>query len=450
MCIRDRLPTVWLRGGFASLYLDLDFARDLHEISNIWIGRIVWLGPELRSSFHIPPFYYYMFYPALWIGSGNVRAMIIFNIFLSLTVLFWLGWLGVKKRNLIWLLAVAVIGLTPYWQKISLHPGNGNTYVIFLLGTLVSLWFKKPIWLSSLFAGAAIALHPTSIFICPILIYEWLRKKRNYLKNFIITIASLIIFWVPNLLFLVITKGYWIRQWLSEPNWDVFLSFDVVHNIKNILLLARLSGIHIILFFSIWLFIGFKTQLKRLKIWYFIVSFFIILLAFFNPMPERYLYGITTMTLFVAVLSLVKRNKKVILFIYLTLLIINLFQNPPKIAERSIVTLENNINTLIRERQINKKQKLALLTVHEAYGGITPGGGLIPQSNDYRFFLRTKGYKALDVSKYAQADILVIFLEDSDFDWQNWICWELNEFGEKELKFATKVGETKMLVFDKK
>ena len=68
-------PTIWLRGGFASIYLDLDFARDLHEISNIWIGRLVFLGPEIRQNLHITPLYYYLFWIRLFEKKGGIKAI---------------------------------------------------------------------------------------------------------------------------------------------------------------------------------------------------------------------------------------------------------------------------------------------------------------------------------------------------------------------------------------
>jgi len=449
-CIIALLPLIWLRGGFKSIYLDLDTARDLHELSNIWIGRIVWVGPELRHGFNITPFYYYLFYPALLIGNGDARALIIFNIVLSLAVLVWLGWLGITKKKPAWLLGVLVIGLSPWWQKISIHPGNGDTYAIFILASLISLSFGKPFWLSSFLMGIAVAFHPTSIFAFPLLLHEWFLRKGQYLKNFIFIIAGFILPWLPNIIFTIITKGYWIRQWLSKPGWQVALTSDVGNNAFNVFQLAKLSGFSVVLALFLWLLTGLMIGKTKEKFWYVMGSLLIILLALISPMPDRYLYGILTITLFVIVLGLVKKSwGGLVLLMLIILLTTNVVKNPPQEEERSIPVQENNIDIFIKKGQIEKEQKIAVLSALRGYKHITPQGGLTPQSNDYRFFLRTKGFKALDVWDYSQAEILVLFIEDPQFDWQEWRSWELDQFGAKKLRFITKVGQTRMIVFDK-
>lgn len=447
------LPLVWLKGGFGSIYLDLDFARDLNEISNIWIRRIVWLGPELRHGFNITPLYYYMFYPVLLISHGNARSLIIFNMILSIITLGWLGYLGIKKGKPVWLLAILVIGLSPWWQKISLHPGNGDTYAIFILASMISLAFNKSFWLSSVLMGIAVAFHPTSIFACPLLFYEWLMQKENRSKNLLFIIGGFVIPWLPNIIFSIITKGYWIRQWLANPNWQVASSSNIIKNLQNIFLLTKLSGLNSILALLLWILTGlviYKNRQQIWKIWYFIATLLIVFLAFISTMPDRYLYGILIITTFTFVLGMTKiRWGGIILSLLIILLTINVIKNPPQIEERSIPIQENNINFLINNKQINKKQKIAVLTAFKAYKHITPQGGITPQSNDYRFFLRTKGFQALDVFDYSQANVLIMFIEDPEYDWQEWRSWEIDQFGEKRMRFQTTIGQTRVILFDK-
>lgn len=215
--------------------------------------------------------------------------------------------------------------------------------------------------------------------------------------------------------------------------------------------MVKLSGLNIIWTVFLWLFVGLTGSKKKLKIWYLIASFSIVLFAFISPMPDRYLYGIMTIVYFIIALSLTrKRWGWLILSIVIILLIRNVIKNPAQLVERSIPILENNINVLIERGQINNRQKIAVLTAFKAYMNITPQGGSTPQSNDYRFFLRTKGYQALDVPKYSQADVLIMFIEDPDFDWQEWRSWELDQFGEKKLRLLTTLGQTRIIVFDKK
>jgi len=123
---------------------------------------------------------------------------------------------------------------------------------------------------------------------------------------------------------------------------------------------------------------------------------------------------------------------------------INISDDSLKTAERSIPMVENNIDVLIEEGQINKGEKIAVLTALKPYGGITP------QANDYRFFLRTKGYQVPDVPDYSKANVLIMFIEDPDYDWEEWRSWEIDQIGEKELRSITTVGKTRIIVFDKK
>lgn len=89
------------------------------------------------------------------------------------------------------------------------------------------------------------------------------------------------------------------------------------------------------------------------------------------------------------------------------------------------------------------------MTAFKAYKHITPQGGITPQSNDYRFFLRTKGFQALDVFDYSQANVLIMFIEDPEYDWQEWRSWEIDQFGEKRMRFQTTIGQTRVILFDK-
>lgn len=452
------LPFIWLKDGFASIYLDLDTARNLGQLSNIWIGKIVWLGPDLSAGFQASSLAYYIFYPALYLAAGNVRSIIVFNMLLSLSALAWLGFLGIKKHKSAWLLAIAVIGLSPWWWKISLHPGNGDTYVIFLLSALTSIWFKKPFWLSSILLGMAIAFHPAAIFALPILLYEAFLRKRDCLKNLFFIFAGLIIPWAPNLVFMYLTKGYWIRQWLAKPSLAIDLSLNIKNNLSNIIRMGNLSGLGIIATAFLWIYAGLAEKRNRLKVWYLLASLSIILFIFIFPMPEHYLYGITAIAFFIILISLVKRRWSWLVFlIAITLLTRNAFKGPLEIlkdpikisddslkkAERSIPSVETNVEVILKKEKIDKDEKIAVLTALKPYGGITP------QSNDYRFFLRTKGYQVPDVPDYSQAEVLIMFIEDPDYDWEEWRSWEIDQFGEKKLRSATSVDKTRIIVFDK-
>jgi hypothetical protein len=445
------LPAIWLRGGFRSLYLDLDTARDLGELSSIWLGKIVWLGPALSSGFHITSLYYYLFYPALWLAGGNARAIIVFNMVLAAAALGWFGWLGKKRFQPAFLLAMAAIGLTPWWQKISLYPGNGHTYAIFLLAGLTALWRQAPFWLSSLLIGIAVAFHPAAIFAVPILLYEWWSKKQDYLKNFLFMALGLIAPWAPYLIFIIITRGYWLRHSFTEPSLVVQFSLNFKKNLENLVLLSNLSGFQLIWFVLVWLGIGLTESIKRLKIWYGLTSLFLVLLLFVAPLADRYLFGILALVSWIVGLSLAtKKWGWLVLVLAVIILGIRTATTPLEVMDRSIPVLESRIQTLIEQGYIRKEQKLAVLTALKGKKNVTPPGGAAPQSHDYRFFLRTKGYQALEVPDYAQADVLIMVLEDPTFDWHTWRSWEISEFGVKELRLETMIEQAKVVVFDKK
>jgi len=439
--ISSLLPLFWLRGGFDSVHLTADMARDLHELSNIWIGRIVWLGPELNGGFHITPFFFYLFFPFLWIFKGKIEAFIIFNMILSSASIFWMGRLAIKKKYKNVLLIVLLIALTPLWQEISISPGNGYSYLIFLLAGLTSMWFKQSIVLSAVLLGIAISFHPASIFALPILFYQWFSlKKKRLLKLFYIVIA-LIIPWTPIIIFQVLTKGYWVN---INPSAGGRIRF--LFNFKNLFQIIDLLGLKFlgVINFFLWILLGFVIS-KRLRIWYLFAWLGIIFFIFTCSLPCYYLFGIAILIYFILVIGLSQhRIGSFLLFVFLGLLIYNSFVDYPQKQQRSISFLKNNVKALIQQKEINKDKKIAILSAH---GRKNPS---IPQSNEYRFFLRVKGYDVLAVPQYSQADVLVMFVEHPQFDWEHWVSWEISEFGAKKLEKQIENGKTRILIFSKK
>lgn len=441
------LPLVWLRHGFDSIYLDLDFARDLYELSNIWLGKIVWQGPALMAGFNITPLFYYLFYPAILISRGNALAIVLFNVFLSALSLIWLAWLGIKKHGYIFLLIVLCIGLCPWWQEISIYVGNGFTYSIFLLFSLISMWYAKPLWLSSILLGIAISFHPAAIFALPILIYFLIKKGR--ISNYFIAILALILPWIPYIVFTILTKGYWLRSWFNKPSISVVATFDFAKNINNLWTLIHLTGIPIIIFFLLWILIWFFNKNTKFRVWYGIANFGITFFLFMQPVPDRYLYGLLAIICFILVHGIIKLPKRMyILLLIIVILLIKTYQTKPVNIDRSIPIMLQNINFLIDNKLVGKNQKIALLTALK--GNVhTPPGGIAPQSNDYRYFLRVKGYNAIEVLQYAEADVLIMFIEDDNFDWKAWNCWETDAFGKKQVRLQQKVNNTNVIIFDK-
>jgi hypothetical protein len=116
---------------------------------------------------------------------------------------------------------------------------------------------------------------------------------------------------------------------------------------------------------------------------------------------------------------------------------------PPAIAERSIPKMERSIEKMLAEYPIATSQKIAVVAALTQKVEV-------PQADDYRFFLRMKGFTVLEPTEYSQADVLVEFIEVAPFDWQQWSNWEIEQFGAKKLVHQTKEGKTDIIVFEKR
>ena len=77
-----------------------------------------------------------------------------------------------------------VIGISYWWDRISFHPGNGFTFASFAFAGLVSLYFNYPLAISALLMGIGLAFHPTTVFVVPLLIYQWWQHKHR-IKNLV-------------------------------------------------------------------------------------------------------------------------------------------------------------------------------------------------------------------------------------------------------------------------
>ena len=72
-----------------------------------------------------------------------------------------------------------------------------------------------------------------------------------------------------------------------------------------------------------------------------------------------------------------------------------------------------------------------------------------PQGDEYRFFLRVEGYDVEEVSDYARADKLIIFVEDENIDWENWNSWETDVFGKKNEPDILQTDGILILIYSK-
>lgn len=380
------LVSVWFRGGLDKVYLDSDIGRDLSEISKLWIGqKVIWLGPRFSVGLHSSPIYYYLFFIPVFLSGGSAHSLIIFNVILAASAIFLLGFLSIKKYGIKGILIPLVIGLMPWWQEIAIHPGNGFTYAIFLLAFLTAFWFKLPVVLSSFLLGISVSMHPGAVFGLPFLLYEVLKSK-TFLKKWIFSFFAFLLPFVPLIAFEIVTKGYWLGQWMAQPSYGLTL----------------------------------------------------------NTVPRHYLFGLITIIWFTAPLILIqKKFGRVFLALLSMYFLINILITPKPVAsERPISKIEGAVDHLVKSENITNNERLALVVLKSL-------DTKTPQADDYRFFLRVRGFKVEEVSDYHKAEKLVIFVEGKKLDWENWNSWETDEFGKRGEPEIVKYDDMTIVIYSK-
>lgn len=440
VCILFFLSLIWLRGGFSSILLDTDLGRDLSEMSNIHLHKVVWLGPRLSAGFPSSPIYYYLFYPALVISRWNAQSLIVFNVLLALAGLGTFAFLARKKLDFFAFIPIIIIGLMPFWKTSAIHPGNGYTYMLWFMFYLVFLWFELPLFIPSLFLGLAISHHPAATFGLVFLLYEWWRRGHS-VKQMGLIICGLLLPWTPIILFEIITKGYLTRSYLKNPTVGVTHAFQL--GLANIKHLVSLTGINIGLASSIFLLAGFAAQ-KRLKVWYFLCLIPLVFFLITPSFPQHYLLSSVLSVVFVISLILSKKiwGKILLALIAVFFIIQAIFFIKTPAPTRSITKIDQIVSKLSQTNIIDKKQHIAVLA-------ILSQDTSVPQADDYRFFLRKYGYSVLEVVEYSQADTLLLFVEQPGFKWQTWSTWETDQFGSRKVASQITIDGVKILKFIK-
>lgn len=430
----------WTRGGFNSVYLDTDLGRDLSQLSNLWIGqKIIWLGPRLSPGLSASPIYYYLFYPALVIGMGDANSLIVFNLIIAASSISLFGFLAIRKWKLVGALSTLALGLMPLFMQTSMHPGNGITYLFLLLISITFLWFEFPIWASALFLGFAISFHPAAIFGLPFLIYEIIKRKGS-VKKILIAALLLILPWTPIIVFEIITKGFLTREFLAQKSAGLVLQFNLT-NIQN---LFAFTGINYIIALASLITLTYFSK-NRIRIWL-VISLILLAPFFFVPtLPTHYFFGLTGIIVIIFLTGLMESaGKKYISKIIIALMIVNsllIFKTPPP-AARNIEKIQSVVNSYMLNSKINKNDKIAVIAA------LGPEASS-PQADDYRFFLRIKGYNVLDIPDYSKANILIEFIEYPGFDWKHWSTFETQQFGNRKLQDELKIQGVEVITYSK-
>ena len=424
--------------GLIETGVSADVARDLTQVSNLWLHKIIWLGPNLGIGFPISPLYFYLLYPFLLISGGNGYSLVITEAFFAFVALSIFAWYQLKKSFSSALIGVLVIGLAPWWITASAFVWNGNMYVSWILMGLVLLWYRLPLILPALMFGIAISIHPMAVLVLPLLCYEWLARDKKII-NFLSCVLGLALPWAPILLFEIITKGYLTRQWLAHPSTSgVHLAF----NLGNVGQIVQNIGAPIFGGILLW---GatFWVAEKREKMWILFISLSLVLVLFVSNLLHYYLYGLICAILFIIVI--VWSGKKVGQFGLVVLILVSIFsiKIPFDVPIRTIGRLNTIVKTIIREQKLDTSKKYAVASLNE-------GTRNAPQADDYRFFLRTNGLKAVDLEKNSEADFLILFVEAPQLDWRKYENWNIQQFGSRKIISTNKIDGMIVVLYGKK
>lgn len=415
------LFSLWTYKGITETGIHADLARDLNYLSDIWIHKIVWLGPMTSANFPTSPIYYYLLFPGLLLSGGNGLSLIFSHAFFALLALGLFVYYQLKQSLVSTVLVILTIGLSPWWITASSLPWNGHMYVSWVFLALTNLWFKKPIFLSALLFGIAIAINPVAILAIPVLIFEWITSMDRK-KNIIHILLGLLLPWTPIIIFEVITKGFLTRHFLQYPSSAGIFFSPKFANIGPLLNILRVNQIQAI----VALLLVFFLTSKRGKLWIISACLPLIFLILFTSFRDYYLFGLVCALAFTLTIILSSKTiGKVILVVLIAGYVQTISIPPITYGGRSIQRMDNIITTFIQKSGLDKTKKYAVVSVRDAQNST-------PQADDYRFFLRVKGFNILSIDQSPQADVLLLFIEVPNFKWQDWEDWHVQRFGQRK------------------
>lgn len=440
--------SLWIYLGLSRISLDADLSRDLTQLSELWQGNIVWLGPQLRVGFPASPLYFYLLFPGLLLSGGSAQSLVMSQVVMAIiTFVGWLWWQ--RKTTFASAVVVAVcLGVAPWWLYSVTHPWNGYLYVVFVVAAVMSLWATRFFWLSMLLIGSAIAIHPAAVLVLPLFGYEWLVRK-NKLFNGVVAVLGLLLPWTPIFIFEFITKGFLVRQWLAQGS----TGFSLAPSFSNVLSLANSTQLpYLLLLITIAAAIYFSTT--RHRWWLGILGMIVAATCLASAVHAYYLFGLLAAITFVCFSSLSKHKIGLVMLWVVLLGQLKVISLPSAalssaaspLPARSIPVVEHTVQT-IAHNHLSTNQTYALVSV-------IADDNPTPQADDYRFFFRVKGYQALPISSYPTADKLLVFFETGNLQWnesywQNWEDYQTQLFGSKKLETIEWVGSTAVAIYSR-
>lgn len=255
----------------------------------------------------------------------------------------------------------------------------------------------------------------------------------------IFIIGGLTLPWSPIILFEIITKGFLFRQWITHPD----VGMKIAPSLINVQSLVNTVGIP--LFCSVIIYIVLLWFGKaRERLWLLISGCGLLFFIIVSKVPSHYLLGLTCLIFFTVVVMLSKRSwGRILLGSIILLFLINIFTTAsPRPSIRSIGKIQTVVEKVIQSHAIDKTDKIAVIAALDLENKV-------PQADDYRFFLRIRGFTALEVTSYASANKMIMFVENPRFDWKSWSTWETEQMGSKRIISEQEVQGIKVITFKK-
>lgn len=421
----------------SNLSIDTDYGRDIYEMSNIYLGKTVWLGPRLSPGLSASPAYYYLYYPSTLMTTNHLRGPIYLNLGVTILVIAILLYTLMRKHVSYLRLAVstALILSIPLIHQLAPHPGNGYSYALFLLASLCATHYTKHLFISALLFGLSVSMHPASILATPILIGAYLQLRPNW-KQMLSGIIAFTLPFSPIILFEIITRGFLIRQWQASPS--VGLNISTL-GWDNLAIIANQLGLG-----QSWILLALTTLIllsRKTKIWHKLtLGLGILFFANLTPVPVHYLFGTSITVIYIALNTLWQKGKLGVLLILSWAILA--MSSPPAIPpqySRPLQSIESNVSTIVEIDEL-KDKRIAVVAV-------LPGGTSVPQADDYRGLLRMAGMEVLELSQHSEADYLLYIVEQDGFEWESWSSWESESFGDKQLVRVVESEHAKLVLW---
>lgn len=387
----------------ANYNYDSDLGRDLLSMYQIGQGKMTLIGPRLNfAGLHLSSYYYYLFAPFLALGNYDHRSVLFANaafFVIGFALLYF--WLSPKIGKSSAFLSILWLATSSYMILSGRSPGNAYSYLIFLAGYIIFLFFQKKVtkrssFLYGLFGGVIANFHP---LVIPVVVGLFLAKTRAKLQPAVFYLAGFLLSFLP-----------------------VFI-FDLRHNFTTVKLLFNPASYTEFLLFKR------DSGLSNL----------------FSAPAYYYFPAILFLQIFLV--YLIGKTKKAGL-ILAVLVALNLFFWPKHLYQpaRNLKDIESKFTQVITKDFLPAQAGLPDESLNVVLNNQTH---LSKVGYEYRFILAKNKYKTLDEYSYALSKYLLLISERGPIDWEKEGGWEWAQFGDKKLLRTEKIDDFYYYLFEK-